>query len=161
MARLYMLIGVPGSGKSTWIRSRNHDAVVASTDDKIEAAAAAQGLTYNDVFDAEIKAANAAMREDVKQAVKDRRDIIWDQTNLTIKSRRGKLGQVPKSYERIALYFPTPDGAELERRLGSRPGKTIPAHVMASMIASIEPPTPAEGFDEIYHAPAQQETPHE
>jgi len=153
-----MLIGVPGSGKSTWIRSRSHDAVVASTDDKIEAAAAAQGLTYNDVFDAEIKAANAAMREDVKQAVKDKRDIIWDQTNLTAKSRRGKLGQVPKHYERIAMFFPTPDGEELARRLASRVGKTIPAHVMASMIASLEPPMPGEDFDAIYQVPTDSDT---
>ena len=158
MARLYMLIGVPGSGKSTWIRSRSHDAVVASTDDKIEAAAAAQGLTYNDVFESEYKAANAAMREDVKQAVKDKRDIIWDQTNLTAKSRRGKLGQVPKSYERIALFFPTPDGAELERRLASRPGKTIPAHVIDGMIRILEPPMPGEDFDAIYQVPTDSDT---
>ena len=156
MPRLYMLVGVPGSGKSTWIRSRNHDAVIASTDDKIEAAAAAQGLTYDAVFESEFKAANAALREDVKQAVKDQRDIIWDQTNLTAKSRRSKLGQVPKHYERIALYFPTPDGEELARRLASRAGKTIPVHVMASMIASLEPPVPSEGFDEIYQVPNAQ-----
>ena len=156
MPRLYMLVGVPGSGKSTWIRSRNHDAVIASTDDKIEAAAAAQGLTYDAVFESEFKAANAALREDVKQAVKDQRDIIWDQTNLTAKSRRSKLGQVPKHYERIALYFPTPDGEELARRLASRVGKTIPVHVMASMIASLEPPVPSEGFDEIYQVPNAQ-----
>ena len=155
MPKLFMLIGVPGSGKSTWIRSRNHDAVIASTDDKIEAAAAAQGKTYNEVFDAEIKAANAAMREDVKQAVKDKRDIIWDQTNLTAKTRRGKMGQVPKSYERIALFFPTPDGEELQRRLASRPGKTIPAHVIASMLASLQPPMIDEDFDAIYEVPAQ------
>jgi predicted kinase len=155
MPRLFMLIGVPGSGKSTWIRSRSHDAVVASTDDKIEAAAAAQGLTYSEVFDAEIKAANAAMREDVKQAVKDKRDIIWDQTNLTAKSRRGKLGQVPKSYQKIALFFPTPDGEELQRRLDARAGKHIPAHVIQSMIATLEEPTPGEGFDEIYVVPNQ------
>ena len=158
MPRLYMLVGVPGSGKSTWIRSRNHDAVIASTDDKIEAAAAAQGLTYDAVFESEFKAANAALREDVKQAVKDQRDIIWDQTNLTAKSRRSKLGQVPKHYERIALYFPTPDGEELARRLASRVGKTIPVHVMASMIASLEPPVPSEGFDAIYHVPNNSDT---
>ena len=158
MPRLYMLVGVPGSGKSTWIRSRNHDAVIASTDDKIEAAAAAQGLTYDAVFESEFKAANAALREDVKQAVKDQRDIIWDQTNLTAKSRRSKLGQVPKSYARIALYFPTPDGEELARRLASRAGKTIPVHVMASMIASLEPPVPSEGFDAIYQVPNNSDT---
>ena len=158
MPRLYMLVGVPGSGKSTWIRSRNHDAVIASTDDKIEAAAAAQGLTYDAVFESEFKAANAALREDVKQAVKDQRDIIWDQTNLTAKSRRSKLGQVPKHYERIALYFPTPDGEELARRLASRAGKTIPVHVMASMIASLEPPVPSEGFDAIYQVPNNSDT---
>lgn len=155
MPKLFMLIGVPGSGKSTWIRSRNHDAVIVSTDDKIEAAAAAQGKTYNEVFDAEIKAATAAMREDVKQAVKDKRDIIWDQTNLTAKTRRGKMGQVPKSYERIALFFPTPDSEELQRRLASRPGKTIPDHVIASMLASLQPPMIDEDFDAIYEVPAQ------
>ena len=110
------------------------------------------------MFEAEIKAANAALREDVKQAVKDQRDIIWDQTNLTAKSRRGKLGQVPKHYERIALYFPTPDGEELARRLASRVGKTIPVHVMASMIASLEPPVPSEGFDAIYQVPNNSDT---
>jgi predicted kinase len=153
MPKLFMLIGVPGSGKSTWIREHSHEAVIASTDDYIEAVAAAQGLTYNEVFETEIKAATAALRETVKQAVRDKRDIIWDQTNLTAKTRRGKLGQVPKSYERIALFFPTPDGAELERRLAGRAGKTIPVGVMTSMIASLEPPGPGEDFDEIYHVP--------
>jgi hypothetical protein len=38
------------------------------------------------------------------------------------------------------------------RRLMSRPGKEIPAHVVASMIASWEEPTLEEGFKEIWYA---------
>jgi hypothetical protein len=38
------------------------------------------------------------------------------------------------------------------RRLVSRPGKDIPDHVSASMIASYEPPTLEEGFKEIWFA---------
>jgi predicted kinase len=45
MNTLYMLIGVPCAGKSTWIKSCGIDAVILSTDDKIEDAAAAEGKT--------------------------------------------------------------------------------------------------------------------
>jgi hypothetical protein len=38
---------------------------------------------------------------------------------------------------------------EWNRRLDSRPGKTIPAHVLSSMIEHYEVPTEAEGFDKI------------
>ena len=113
MPRLIMLIGVPGSGKTTWIRNHQHDAVVISSDDKIEAAAAAQGLTYSAVFAAEIKAATAAAMADLQQAVTYGRDIILDQTNLTVNSRRSKLNQVPHHYQRIALLFPTPHSEQL------------------------------------------------
>ena len=149
-----MLIGVPGSGKSTWIRNHRHDAVVLSTDDYIDRAASAAGLTYSQAFADHIKPATADMQAQYKQAIKDRRDIIWDQTNLTKKSRRGKLSGLPKAYEKIALYFPTPDAEELSKRLDSRPGKVIPADVLRRMTADLEPPEADEGFDEIYMVPS-------
>jgi len=158
MARLYMLIGVPASGKSTWRKANAGHAEIISTDDIIEHRAASKGLTYNDVFKDTIKEATELANQHAYKAFRMNKDVIWDQTNLTAKSRRGKLGQVPKSYERIALFFPTPDGEELQRRLASRVGKTIPAHVMASMIASLETPVPSEGFDEIYQVPNGQDT---
>jgi hypothetical protein len=42
----------------------------------------------------------------------------------------------------------------LKRRLDSRPGKTIPWHVVSQMAAQLEaePPTEAEGFKEIWYA---------
>jgi tRNA uridine 5-carbamoylmethylation protein Kti12 len=55
-------------------------------------------------------------------------------------------------YYAIAVVFPTPDHAELQRRLASRPGKTIPEGVVEQMIAQYEEPTELEGFREIWRA---------
>jgi predicted kinase len=47
-----MLIGVPGSGKSTWIGAQDwaRDCVLVSTDKLIDIEAGRQGKTYNEVF---------------------------------------------------------------------------------------------------------------
>lgn len=152
MPKLWMLIGVPGSGKSTWLRRQNLDAVVISTDDIIEREAAQQGKTYSEVFDSAIKKATSEMNAALRQAIKDQQDIIWDQTNISAKSRSGKLAQFPKNYEKIAVFFPTPDAEELSKRLAGRAGKTIPAFVVKSMAANLEPPSSKEGFDQIITA---------
>jgi predicted kinase len=147
MATIYMLVGVPGSGKTTWIKNNKHNAVVLSTDDYIEKVAAKQGKTYSEVFKDVIGDATDQMEKDLLQAVRNERDIIWDQTNLTAKSRKGKLSRIPKSYKKVAVYFTVP--SDLRDRLASRPGKTIPEPVIISMINQLQPPTKEEGFDEI------------
>jgi predicted kinase len=152
MPTLYMMIGVPGSGKSTWIANQNFDwnkTMVVSTDAIIDQRAAAQGKTYSEVFQNEIKGATAQMNANLKNAIANNMDIALDQTNLTPKSRQSKLSQIPKNYRKVAVYFSTPDDQELMRRLANRPGKTIPTGVVANMISQLQPPTKAEGFDEI------------
>jgi gluconate kinase len=88
------------------------------------------------------------MADKVIQAREAKKDIIWDQTSTTLKSRMRKFSMLPY-YEHIAVVFKTPEHKELMRRLFSRPGKEIPDHVIASMIASWEDPTLDEGFTEI------------
>lgn len=150
MATLYMLIGVPGAGKSTWIKNQSYDAVVLSSDDYIEKVAAKQGLTYNDVFKDAIPGAAANLKRELKAAIEADQDIIWDQTNLTVKSRREKLKMVPDSYRKVAVFFSIPK--DLRDRLATRPGKTIPEPVILTMINQLTPPTKEEGFDEIVNA---------
>ena len=155
MPTLYMLIGIPAAGKSTWIAKQAFDGSktrIISTDNIIERRAQEQGKTYSEVFQKEIKGATHQMNRDLKQAVAAGDDIVWDQTNLTRKGRAGKLAEIPESYRKVAVFFATPDDAELKRRLASRPGKTIPANVVLAMKNQIERPGTGEGFDEIVDA---------
>lgn len=154
MPTVYMLIGVPGSGKSTWVAGQPWDwdrTVIASTDGYIERQAREQGTSYNALFKSLIKPATAHMDKTVKDAVKHGHDIIWDQTNTSAVSRKKKLDQLP-GYKKVAVVFPTPDDAEHTRRLGNRPGKSIPDAVMAQMKQHFEMPTEDEGFAEIWFA---------
>ena len=153
MPTLYVLIGVPGSGKSTWVNNQEwaKDCVYVSTDHHVEAHAAKLGKTYSEVFKDYMPWAVKLMANDVVEAREAGKDIIWDQTSTTVASRRKKFNMLP-DYRAIAVVFATPDARELARRLGSRPGKHIPNTVMRQMIDNFEMPTKEEGFDEIWFA---------
>jgi len=151
MPKCYQLIGVPGAGKSTWI-SQQDWAVgmpVISTDNFVEEYAKKQGKTYNEVFKDYMPIAVKLMANQALVCQANNLDVIWDQTSVSVVSRRKKFNTLPK-YEHIAVVFKTPDADELARRLASRPGKSIPDHVIRSMIDNFEMPTEEEGFKEIW-----------
>lgn len=151
MPRCYQLVGVPGSGKSTWLANQlwTLGVTVVSTDAFVEHYAATQGKTYTEVFEHYMPTAVNLMAEQVVFAREHGHDIIWDQTSTTEKSRARKFRMLP-DHEHIAVVFATPPLDELHRRLASRVGKHIPRHVLDSMIASWQDPTEAEGFVEIW-----------
>ena len=153
MSKCYQLVGVPGSGKSTWIDNQDWALTCArvSTDKWVEIYAKEVGRTYSEVFTDFMPIAVDLMAKEVVVARDMKRDIIWDQTSTTIASRAKKFRML-SDYEHIAVVFKTPEHTELMRRLMSRPGKEIPDHVIASMIASWEDPTEEEGFKEIWFA---------
>jgi predicted kinase len=92
------------------------------------------------------------MNQQVLEAIQVGADVVWDQTNISVKSRAPKLAVFPKEYKKVAVVFPTPGAVELGRRLASRAGKNIPDYVMRSMIANLQPPSAREGFDKIITA---------
>jgi predicted kinase len=155
MPKCYQLVGVPGSGKSTWVENQDWALTCArvSTDKWVEIYANEVGQTYSEVFADFMPTAVDLMAKEVVAARELERDIIWDQTSTTVKSRERKFRMLP-DYEHIAVVFNTPEDTELMRRLVSRwdSGKIIPEHVIASMIANFEMPTEEEGFSEIWHA---------
>ena len=153
MPRCYQLVGVPGSGKSTWVANQEwkDNCYYVSTDKHVEAYAKAHGKTYSEVFNDYMPTAVENMVEEVIRARDGGMDIIWDQTSTTVKSRLKKFAMLP-DYEHIAVVFETPNRIELKQRLANRPGKEIPEVVIEGMLASFEMPTEEEGFKEIWNA---------
>ena len=153
MPKCYQLVGVPGSGKSTWIANQEWAkyCIVVSTDAFVEDYAKECGSTYSEVFDDYMPTAVKLMADQVVRAREAGRNIIWDQTSVSISSRTKKFNMLP-DYEHIAVVFRTPDSEELDRRLASRPGKTIPKNVIRSMINNFDMPSEDEGFKEIWYA---------
>jgi predicted kinase len=150
----YILIGVPASGKSTWWKEQDllDNTWVLSTDDVIEAVATQFGFTYDEVFKELINFADKVMWQDAHYAAEDSYTVYVDRTNLSAKARKKFIDFLkPYGYMFKAIVFPQPDETEWRRRLNSREGKTIPAHVLRSMQDSYEIPLMSEGFDEIIY----------
>ena len=153
MSKVYVLVGVPGSGKSTWIKNQIWalGMPVISTDNLVEDYARQQGKTYSEVFEEYMPTAVNLMAEQVVFYRDNGVDMIWDQTSTTVKSRSRKFSMLP-DYEHIAVVFDTPEWKELKRRLDSREGKHIPRKIVKSMIHNFEMPTEEEGYKEIWRA---------
>jgi predicted kinase len=153
MPTCYQLVGVPGAGKSTWIKDQIWalGLTVVNTDAFVEDYARAQGKTYSEVFKDYMPIAVDLMAEQVIRARELGHTVIWDQTSTTEKSRNRKFNMLP-DYEHIAVVFRTPDLDVLKERLASRPGKEIPWEVVQGMIDNWEEPTEEEGFKEIWYA---------
>lgn len=155
MPTLYMLCGVPYSGKSTWTKKKLYEEnnrytlIVLSTDDIISNICRDHETTYDESFKLLFDYANLVMNKDVAFAIKHGCDMIWDQTNLTVGSRAKKLARIPKDYRKVAINFSIPDYEELKHRVESRQDKIIPWSVMEEMFSQYVPATLEEGFDEV------------
>lgn len=146
-----MLCGIPTSGKSTYVEKLKKldywkDAVVLSTDAYIEKEAQRMGMTYNQVFDDVIDNATRELELQLNTAKDKGRDIIWDQTNLSKKTRKKKLSKLPSYYRRNAVYFEISLEEALERNK-HREGKFIPESILKRMWHQFEIPTRNEDFD--------------
>lgn len=153
MPTLTVLVGLPGSGKSTSI-SEDFDGFIYSTDNYIEQCAKMNGLSYNESFQEFIKPATKSMNERLEISIRQKSDVLWDQTNMSFKKRHIILSKFPKQYRKICICRVVPyndeDWIELNRRLLSREGKIIPKHIIESMADSYVKPTLDEGFDEVH-----------
>lgn len=157
MSKVEVLVGLPGSGKSTFVGSvfgENPAGVfIYSTDNYIENVASAQNKTYDQVFRDTIKEATENMNNFLTYAIEDKLRVVWDQTNMSSKKRLGILSKFPKSYRKVCWCIAPPrtdeEWDELNRRLDSREGKTIPRNIIESMADSYVEPELDEGFDYI------------
>ena len=139
----YVMIGMPGSGKSTYALelSKKTGAVLLSSDD-----IALELYGHNN--DNNGKEVFKEMRRRALVAVGEGKDVIFDCTNLSISARRkrimfGKLNHCKV----IGIYINTPF-EECLRRNASRK-RQVPNKRMYEFYADRVEPSKDEGFDEL------------
>ena len=136
---LYTMIGLPGSGKSTF--AANHpECVVVSTD-------AIRGELFGD--ESEQKNGNLVFKiayARLAKAVEAGQDAIFDATNLHRKYRK-TLFQMFPNVDHVAVFVNTPVGECLKRN--NQRARVVPAPAIYRMSHQMEPPVIAEGFSKI------------
>lgn len=152
----YMMVGLPGSGKSTasdQLLKEIEELTVLSTDEYIEKYAKEVGKTYNEVYREVGDKAQKWMNQQIKELIKAEKTFVWDQTNVYATARVKKINMLKQNgYEVTAIVVEISE-EELSRRIKKRTsegGKKIPYSVLGEMKKNYTRPEYSEGFKEIY-----------
>lgn len=142
---LIVLVGPPGSGKTTWARRNGRGAVHISQDHLIDAITP-QGFDhiYRPVYrEAEDAIAGAALRAG--------HTVIVDRTNRT-RTHRERWLQIARaeSCPAIAVVMTTPEELCRERNSQRSAPSRLTDERMDRMLAALEPVEPDEGFAAVH-----------
>ncbi|UEM07936.1 ATP-binding protein (plasmid) [Skermanella rosea] len=154
MPGVHVLMGLPGSGKTTWRRrflaEHTGSAHAVGRDDIVEEMAAAHGITYAESWRTFSRAIDKEFRRRLNEAFTLDHDVVVDNTNLTAKARRRILGRVPRGWERIGVIFDIPEPQLVDRLLarGEAGGKQVAPWLVRHMRSHWVPPSPTE-FDQL------------
>jgi predicted kinase len=139
--RIVLLVGLPGSGKSTYLERLGVKAL--SSD-------AVRGLLADDETDQSIhREVFATLRYLLRRRLALRRPVTYlDATHLTVRERRPyvKMGQLYGCAVE-AVFFDVPLETCRERNRGRR--RVVPEDVLERMAAKLTPPTIEEGFSAV------------
>lgn len=147
----YFLIGLPCSGKSTYVSKNFANIPVASSDKHIEYVAMSRGKTYSEVFKSYVNEAQEEMYEEISRFTRNRTSFVWDQTNLTVKSRKAKITPLLQAGFNVhAYYFNVTLETMMDRNaIRAYEGKMIPESVLLNMASIAKWPSYDEGFTKL------------
>ena len=147
MTRVYITIGIPASGKSTYSKNRvkdiNGKAIRFSSDDIRKA--------YNEPDHAEVfRIMRKGLREAVESNYYD--EIYYDATNVNRKRRRSLYREIKswdKEVEVFGVFFSIPLFESLKRNSKRNADEKVPEHTVLRMHRQLQVPRVDVDCDEI------------
>ncbi len=144
MGKLYYLVGLPGSSKTTWAKKIKNDvnATYLSSDDlRIE--------LYGDVHNQEHNGnLFQIMSKRAKELLKQGSNVIYDATNISSKRRTIFLKELKNIYcEKICVYFATDINTCYDNDL--KRDRQVGFNVIDRMYRNLQIPMYHEGWDDI------------
>lgn len=156
---LTLLVGAPCSFKSTWVEKNKKDKIVLSRDNLVESVGKKYNKnTYSEAWyffqenkDIEKNEVDEVLTKSTQEAVKNRKSVIVDMTNMSKKSRRKWINQFGDKYFKEAIVFVTGYEAQLECNIKreKETGKRISKSVTLGMLKSFSLPMYSEKLDNI------------
>jgi predicted kinase len=156
------MVGVSGSGKTTWVNSHKQY-TVCSTDSIIEELANNMGVSYTEAFEyiqnkKKFEYITQKFFEKIRNCILNDEDFVIDRTHLKRHIRISLINELRtiaiengRQLELSAISFEIPEKTIFER-LKKREKKTqklIPKQVIYEQINSFNVPTNDEGFNHI------------
>lgn len=149
MAKFIMMVGLPGSGKSTFAKKLVNG---ASENEMIH-------LCLDDIYKErwrreQLPDRNAAVYENMAQravdALEQGVDVVYDCTGLNRRDRLSILGKLPADTEKIALVITTPVAVCKERN--NTRECVVPEDVIDHMAKLMSLPAFEDGWDKIHES---------
>ena len=138
MPKFYMMVGLSGSGKSTYAKKLNAK-IISSDAIRAEVFGDENDQTHNaQVFE--------ILHKKVIECLKNGEDCVYDATNLSAKRRKGFLNSI--SYigcEKICYVFATPYEIRVKQNLLRE--RKVPADIIKSQMKQFQMPHKYEGWD--------------
>ena len=148
-----ILVGTPLAGKSffcnSFIKEINPDIDIISRDQILLDVHGSDD--YNAAFSSvNQKEVDKKLISEFSRLSREGKNVIVDMTHMTSKRRRYNLSFFGKEYYKLAVIFPIlteEQYAERNKKRTLEENKSIPLHVLRSMISSYQPISSSEGFN--------------
>lgn len=148
MSKLFLMMGAPGSGKSTWIKRqlKGNDYYISRDEIRFDIIS-----DEEDYFSHEVEVFDKFINEINSALMKPNVRVFADASHLNKTSRMKLINRISSNPEEInVIWLRTPLMTCYERN-NNRTGRAfVPKHVIKSMYDSIQEPSVNEGINKVY-----------
>jgi predicted kinase len=149
VAKLIILVGLPGSGKSSYAENLMRDNGIF--DPEVDMVVHSSDAIREELFgDASSQEDNARvfdlMRKRTTEDLRAGKTVIYDATNVTRKGRRSAVACAHPTHDTVECHIVWADPQECVRRDGLR-NRTVGPEVIDKMLRRWQSPWKDEGFD--------------